>query len=267
MKLFFKLFYFLAIFSGHPRFRTLANNIRKRRGKNVQINVKIFQDSNTKSPSIPNLYDSMNVDHAKLSDEQKEQFQTIAKEREQFQKVDHVYMDAMGFGMGCCCLQVTFQASTICEARILYDQLTPLCPILMALSAASPIFRGYLTDVDCRWSVISGSVDDRTDEEITGVNSEQKPTRKIPKSRFDSVDLYLCPSNNKFNDIDVCIDENIYAQLIEGGVDQYLARHMAHLFIRDPLVIFKEKIDLDDTKDSDHFEVKKTFFLYFNRKS
>lgn len=44
---------------------------------------------------------------------------------------DHVYMDAMGFGMGCCCLQLTFQACNITEARTLYDQLTPLCPIMV----------------------------------------------------------------------------------------------------------------------------------------
>lgn len=46
---------------------------------------------------------------------------------------DHVYMDAMGFGMGCCCLQLTFQACNIGEARTLYDQLTPLCPIMVIL--------------------------------------------------------------------------------------------------------------------------------------
>jgi hypothetical protein len=32
---------------------------------------------------------------------------------------------------------------------------------------------------------------------------------------------------------------------------------MAHLFIRDPLVIFSETIDQDDASSSDHFEVKK----------
>ena len=46
---------------------------------------------------------------------------------------DHLYMDAMGFGMGCCCLQVTFQACNITEARLLYDQLAPLCPILVCI--------------------------------------------------------------------------------------------------------------------------------------
>ena len=45
---------------------------------------------------------------------------------------DHVYMDAMGFGMGCCCLQLTFQACNITEARTLYDQLAPLCPVMVS---------------------------------------------------------------------------------------------------------------------------------------
>lgn len=35
----------------------------------------------------------------------------------------------------------------------------------MALSAASPFYRGYVSDNDCRWGVISASVDDRTQEE------------------------------------------------------------------------------------------------------
>jgi glutamate--cysteine ligase catalytic subunit len=33
------------------------------------------------------------------------------------------------------------------------------------MTAAAPMFRGYLADVDCRWDVIANSVDDRTDEE------------------------------------------------------------------------------------------------------
>lgn len=48
---------------------------------------------------------------------------------------NHIYMDAMGFGMGCCCLQMTFQTCNIQEARTLYDQLTPLCPVMVRLPA------------------------------------------------------------------------------------------------------------------------------------
>lgn len=39
---------------------------------------------------------------------------------------------------------------------------------------------------------------------------------------------------------------------MDDGIDELLARHVAHLFIRDPLVIFKELVDQND--DSDHFE-------------
>lgn len=37
--------------------------------------------------------------------------------------------------------------------------------VQMALSAASPFYRGHVSDIDCRWGVISASVDDRTQEE------------------------------------------------------------------------------------------------------
>lgn len=78
---------------------------------------------------------------------------------------DHLYLDAMGFGMGCCCLQLTFQTTSLLQARQLYDALVPVAPIMMALSAGTPILKGFLSDWDCRWNVISGSVDDRTESE------------------------------------------------------------------------------------------------------
>ncbi|XP_053794402.1 glutamate--cysteine ligase catalytic subunit isoform X6 [Vidua macroura] len=130
----------------HPRFSTLTRNIRHRRGEKVVINVPIFKDKNTPSPFI-------------------ETFPNDDGEAAKAAKPDYIYMDAMGFGMGNCCLQVTFQACSISEARYLYDQLATICPIVMALSAASPFYRGYVSDIDCRWGVISASVDDRTREE------------------------------------------------------------------------------------------------------
>lgn len=39
----------------------------------------------------------------------------------------------------------------------------------MALTAYSPIYRGTLSDIDTRWTVISQSVDDRTPAERSGV--------------------------------------------------------------------------------------------------
>jgi len=42
---------------------------------------------------------------------------------------------------------------------------------------------------------------------------------------------------------------------MQDGVDELLATHFAHLFIRDPIVIFEETMNQDDEKSSDHFEV------------
>jgi hypothetical protein len=40
-----------------------------------------------------------------------------------------VHMDAMAFGMGCCCLQITFQGKDVDESRFLYDQLAVMAPM------------------------------------------------------------------------------------------------------------------------------------------
>lgn len=41
----------------------------------------------------------------------------------------------------------------------------------------------------------------------------------------------------------------------DAGIDHLLAQHIAHLFIRDPVSLFSEKINQNDEEDSDHFEV------------
>jgi hypothetical protein len=40
-----------------------------------------------------------------------------------------VHVDAMAFGMGCCCLQITFQAKDIDESRFIFDQLAVMAPM------------------------------------------------------------------------------------------------------------------------------------------
>jgi len=186
-----------------------------------------------------------------------------------------VYMDAMAFGMGCCCLQVTFQARDVQESRHLYDHLAVLSPILLALTAATPVARGALLDTDARWDIIAGSVDDRTAAEravpgsSTSVQedlySEQMAgggRRPLAKSRYDSISSYICTHltteqvecNRSMNDIDHPVDEGALAELLAGGVDEMLARHIAHLFVRDPLVIFHGRIELNDEDHIEHFE-------------
>ena len=139
----------------HIRFPTLAANIRARRGRKVEINVPIFHDDKTPRPFLdPTVNYNLH------------QWPEDADVRSGAAKEDHIYMDAMAFGMGSCCLQITFQAKNITEGRKLYDQLSPLGPIMLALTAATPIYKGFIADTDVRWNQISRAVDCRTREEL-----------------------------------------------------------------------------------------------------
>lgn len=160
---------------------------------------------------------------------------------------DHVYMDMMGFGMGCCCLQITMQAFSLDEARKIYDQLVPFAPIALALTAATPIMKGYLVDTDCRWDVIAASVDDRTPAEM----------KRITKSRYGSVSRYISTDSRyrpEYNDLELCYNEAVLEQLHGAGIDDQLAKHLAHIFVRDPLVIYEELLEQENAASMDHFE-------------
>lgn len=220
------------IYSGHPRFLLVAKNVRSRRRSKVAINLPIYRDKYTPDPFIEMFMDP---------------------EAREASKPNHVYMDATAFGMGCCCLQVTLQASHLKEAKVLYDQLIPITPILMALSAASPIYRGYLTERDCRWDVIANAVDDRTPEERSGSKSASGSKIHIPKSRYGSVSSYLGCDGQPFNDIPLVYNRAYYNLMITNNVEPPIARHIAHLFIRSPIALYREKLEQSD-EDSDHFE-------------
>ncbi len=164
------------IISTHPRFTTLTANIRARREEKVDIRVPLFADVAT----------------PEFRDHKGGRFPP------------HVHMDAMAFGMGCCCVQLTFQGRDVDESRYTYDQLVVLSPILLALSAATPIHRGRLVDTDVRWDVISASVDDRTRVERGEVEGATAHRRSLPipemagggvirqpKSRFGSASRFI----------------------------------------------------------------------------
>ncbi|KAL1848366.1 glutamate--cysteine ligase [Diaporthe australafricana] len=229
----------------HIRFPTLAANIRWRRGRKVQVNVPVFKDKNTpwpwKDPTVNydlhNWPEDDDVRNGAAPD-------------------NFIHMDAMAFGMGSCCLQITFQAKNITEGRKMYDQLSPLGPILLALTAATPIYKGFLADTDVRWNQISRAVDDRTPGEL-GEKPLQNDRWRIPKSRYASNSTYISADSRlrpEYFDPDLVIDESIKQKLLDGGMDDRLATHFAHLFIRDPIVIFKEDLESLDMSKTDHFE-------------
>ena len=115
------------IINKHIRFKTLTQNIRKRRNKKINIKRKIFQDKKT--------------------------------------QIKQINMDCMAFGMGNCCSQVTIQCQNLEDATYLYDQFAILSPLLLFLSSACPFINGYLTESQNRWKIIEQSVDDRKKNE------------------------------------------------------------------------------------------------------
>ena len=181
-------------------------------------------------------------------------------------------MDAMAFGMGSCCLQVTLQARDVEEARVLYDQLGVMGPIMLALTAATPAWRGHLAATDVRWDVISQSVDCRTPGE-RGDAELQEGEQRMPKSRYAGFSTYIAPRPSssesegappepepeggtaegeggipplgsmggpgygvgargsppehlpEYDDTDAPINEEAYAALIAGGIDEMMARY------------------------------------------
>eukprot|EP00916_Digyalum_oweni_P011392 GHVL01018964.1.p1 GENE.GHVL01018964.1~~GHVL01018964.1.p1 ORF type:complete len:767 (+),score=144.51 GHVL01018964.1:23-2323(+) len=230
------------IITPHPRFKTLTGNIRRRRKAKISILVPIYKDVNTCShPCWDNSVDIKNLSLYELTELSEETPNPVK---------DHIYMDCMGFGMGLSCLQATFLAPTMSDARYLYDQLTVLAPFFLSLTASSPVLRGMLADTDSRWEVIGQSVDCRTKED----------RKTIPKSRYSGVSYYIADSGpllenfEDLNDTNPPINNDAYVTLLKEGVDPILSRHIAHLFIRDPMVIFKDAINIDDTKSVAHFE-------------
>ena len=209
------------IINRHPRFAGLTKNIRTRRGSKVEIKVPIFKDINTNlnNEPFPNF----------------------------------VHMDSMAFGMGCCSTQVTVGACSLNAATLLYDNLIPFTPIFLVMSSACPIFKGKITDYDNRWKIICDSVDDRTEDE-RNINSQNY----IEKSRYGPVYSYISDSkysydfNNDYRKFP--INKDYYNKLIQNGISPKLSEHFCNLLVRDPLVIFSEKINIDDKNDMSHFE-------------
>lgn len=262
----------------HVRFKTMTNSIRQRRGRKCVSNVPIYRDRNTQDPFIEMLPNPYPINgHAPVS----AQLVPIMH-FEPEARPDSVYVDSMCFGMGCCCLQATFQACGMRQCRVMYDQLTPMAALMHAISAANPIVRGYLVNTDTRWAIISDAVDDRTDEE-RGILPLKENKYRLRKSRYSTVSYYISSGSDpdpacleklkkkpssafggryythdffkkEYNDVDQTIDKAIYHRLKSEKLDEGLSVHYAHIFTRDPLVVYEDSVYNSAPHGSNEFE-------------
>jgi len=217
------LFTFDKAINTHPRFPGLTKSIRMRRGRKVEIKVPLFMDENT----------STTIDTTSFP--------------------GWIYMDSMAFGMGCCCLQLTVDSSNIDHAKLLSDQLHVFSPIFAALSAATPAYKGFLSEQDLRLNVVEQCVDDRTKNELI-VDSPHY----VPKSRYSMINHYIssnpCVMEHHNDAPSFKVKESHMDMLSKAGIDPRLAYHIAAVCSRDPLVLFSKAIELDDTNETTHFE-------------
>lgn len=115
---------------------TLTANIRQRRGSKVDIRLPLFIDENTRipngrpRPALSSISPRTSLQSDFLFSCTDEKAAGSAKPLPGF---PYIHMDAMAFGMGCCCLQITFQAWNVDEARKVYDALVPVAPVMVRL--------------------------------------------------------------------------------------------------------------------------------------
>ena len=134
--------------------------------------------------------------------------------------VSSMEMDAIGFGIGCCCLKTTTEFSSL--PVILHGSIAGL------LSDCFSSFRRF-SNLQ-RQVIVAGrslAVDDKTEVEKAF----------FKKSRFSSASCYLSMENEEFKDLELPMDLHVYHSLLqEAKMTTSLVKHYAHMWIRDPLV-------------------------------
>ncbi|KAF2136695.1 uncharacterized protein K452DRAFT_279650 [Aplosporella prunicola CBS 121167] len=220
-----------SLISPEGRYQAAGINVKARRGtESNNVSVPLFQDA----------YSSRFPEALSPS--------TDPEQR-------RVALDSMVFGPGHCGFQVTFQGSDEKEARILHDQLVPLGPIMLALTAATPIYKGFLVDTDARWNQISQVVDDRSQHERQQSRGQRHPSWFACQT-YIAQDERLSPSYQR---ADLPIHETAKARLEAAGMDTLLARHYSHILVRDPVIISRNTAEsaLSDNPQiatHEHFE-------------
>jgi len=212
----------------YPAYKILHHNMMLRKKSKFACNIPIYRDENTPLPF-------------------REKFHR--KEDRDASMDDHIYMDSDWMAMSSCCLQTTVQLANLRECKKVYDQLVAVSPVLLALSASSPFFRGHVSDVDTRWTMMAQCNDDRRREEMGRVSS----------SRWDSAEMYLSEDHLGLNDVECSFDRDAFDFLLSQGVDEALAKHVAHIWVRDPLILSNKQVEPNVEESYCNFEAMNNY--------
>jgi glutamate--cysteine ligase catalytic subunit len=133
---------------------------------------------------------------------------------------------------GGCGLQATFAADDLQEACRVHDQLVPLGPLMLALSAATPIYKGRLVATDTRWKAMSS-----------------KMPYLQPRSICTPIYLEETPFARQMSDRTMESAEGSMSDLRKQGVAPALATYFAHILGRKPLIETACMRETDETSN------------------
>lgn len=63
---------------------------------------------------------------------------------------------------------------------------------------------------------------------------------------------------DEYSDPDLIVDDAIKKRLLDAGMDQILATHLAHLFIRDPLLVYERDLKEVNLEERTQFDMIQT---------
>ncbi|KAJ6091164.1 hypothetical protein N7467_003133 [Penicillium canescens] len=210
------------LFTTYKRWKCLADNLKSRRQREFGVKVPMFQDINTSN--------------------------------------DYVLLDHFGYGSGGCALQVTLQAKNLDEACLLHDQLSIMGPLMLAMTAGTPSYRGFLTDTDVRWDVLQSFLDDSSPEELLdmGFFYPQKGMESDviqATLRGSTSPIYLSESDDVQEHYQSYLARPSEVQdlLKKKGMSNGLASHFAHYLQFDPIILEPDHAESFGPEDTYHF--------------
>lgn len=74
------------------------------------------------------------------------------------------------------------------------------------------------------------------------------------RGQWSAVRSYLSEKNNSFNDVDFRRNIALENLMLENNIPPCQARHFAHIFTADPLVLYEDRVYMDDEVDQTLFE-------------
>ncbi|KAJ5172996.1 hypothetical protein N7492_005589 [Penicillium capsulatum] len=226
------------LFSHFERSRVLSDNLRGRRRSIAGANVPVFRDVNTAWP-----WKDTSVDWDNIQQTSPLPLPTPAP--------NCVLLDHFAWSGGACGLQATFQAKNLEEARSLHDQLCPLSALMLALTAGSPCYKGYLVDTDSRWHVTNLLNDDRSVDEIIGVDKNAVAAQM----RWSYSPVYAGHEDRIPKGYQSYSPEDSETQslLESAGMDTNLAKFFSQMLKYDHLILDPKHLRPETASDTYHF--------------